>query len=207
MTCRLLAWSSQGSLVYAPPSLDSFSSTNTPGDIYGHAPRLYATVPSFDVSTKRSVLLNPVSQPVPFENTPVDHLLFNEIGSHLAVVDELGTITVWEQDNFAAQLIPRQSFPADNAEDSHESANRIISLRWLHNDLKLHVALKLAKTGDQWNCQANSQRGYGPCNLIGKEAFVAITKDARVLFLVIEADSGESGISISEGLENGDFET
>lgn len=129
-----------------------------------------------------------MSQPTPLENTPIDFVLFNELGSHLAVVDELGTITVWEQDNFAAHLIHRQSFAAENnnagGEDGNESTgNRIVSLRWLHNDSKLHVALKLAKVGDQWNCQTNSQRGCGPCNLIGKEAFVAITSDARVFFV------------------------
>jgi len=203
LTCRLLAWSSQGSLVFAPPSSDVISPTNTPGDIYGSTTRLYATVPSYDVSTKRSGLLNPVSQPNPLDNTPIDHILFNETGSHLAVVDELGTITIWEQDNYAAHLIPRQSFSGDNAVDTHESANRIVSLRWLHNDAKLHVALKLAKNGDQWNCQTNSQRGCGPSNLVAKEALVAITADARVYRLaIIETDLGESNISVSEGLEN-----
>lgn len=208
LTCRLLAWSSQGTLVFAPPSSDVISPTSTPGDIYGPATRLYATVPSYDVSTKRSGLLNPVSQQSPLENTPIDHILFNETGSHLAAVDELGSIMIWEQDNYAAHLIPRQSFPGDNAADTHESANRIVSLRWLHNDAKLHVASKLAKNGDQWNFQPNSQRGYGPCNLVAKEALVAITADARVYHsAIIETDLGESNISVSEGLENGDLET
>ena len=132
-------------------------------------------------------LLTPVAQPTPpVENTPIDHLLFNELGTHLAVVDELGTITIWEQDNYAAHLIPRQSFIAREGgggddDTSDESANRIISLRWLHNDQKIHVSLKLIKNVDQWTCQGNQQRGYGPCNLVGKEAFVAVTCDARVL--------------------------
>jgi hypothetical protein len=181
LTCRLLAWSPQGTLVFAPPSSDTLSPSNPPVDIYGQLPRLYATVPAYNVSTKRSVLLPPVAQQSPAENTPIDYVLFNELGSHLAVVDELGTIMIWEQDNYAAHLIHRQSFPAENDDTIHESGNRIVSLRWLHNDSKVHVALKLAKNGDQWNCQGNSLRGYGPCNLVGKEAFVAITSDARVL--------------------------
>jgi hypothetical protein len=208
LTCRLLAWSSQGTLVFAPPSSDVISPTNTPGDIYGPTTRLYATVPSYDVSTKRSGLLHPVSQPNPLENTPIDHILFNETGTHLVVVDELGTITIWEQDSYAAHLIPRQSFPGDNAGDTHESANRIVSLRWLHNDAKFHVALKLSKNGDQWTCQTNSQRGYGPCNLVAKEALLAITADARVFRpTIIETYLGESNISVSKRLENGDIET
>ena len=137
--------------MFAPPSSDTLSPSNPPVDIYGPSPRLYATVPTYKVSTKRSVLLRPVAQPSPIENTPIDHILFNELGSHLAAVDELGTITIWEQDNYAAHLIPRQSFPADNDDTTSESGNRIISLRWLHNDTKAHVTLKLAKNGDQWN--------------------------------------------------------
>lgn len=109
--------------------------------------------------------------------------MFNEAGSHLAVVDELGTITIWEQDTIASQLIPRQSFQADPHTDgiTSEFLSRVISLRWLHNDTKIHVAVKLAKNGDQWNCQSNTQRGSGPCNLVGKEALVAITSDGRVI--------------------------
>ena len=82
----------------------------------------------------------------------------------------------------ALQLIPRQTFPADGGVDatSHDAGSRIVSLRWLHNDIKLHVAVKLAKSGDSWSCQSNSQRGCGPCNSVGKEAFLAITKDGRV---------------------------
>jgi hypothetical protein len=140
------------------------------------------------VTAKRSVLLRPVAQQSPIENTPIDHVLFNESGTHLAVVDELGTITIWEQDNYAAHLIPRQSFPADNEDTAHESGNRIVSLRWLHNETKIHIALKLAKNGDQWNCQGNSQKGYGPCNLVGREAFIAITSDAKVLSTSIVID-------------------
>ena len=60
------------------------------------------------------------------------------------------------------------------------SPNRIVSLRWLHSDTKVHVAVKLTKAGDQWNCQSNSQRGSGPCNVVGKEALIAITADGRV---------------------------
>ncbi len=108
--------------------------------------------------------------------------MFNEAGSYLAVVDELGTITIWEQDTIASQLIPRQSFQADphTIGITNEFISRVISLRWLHNDTKIHVAVKLAKNGDQWNCQSNTQRGSGPCNLVGKEALVAITSDGRV---------------------------
>lgn len=113
---------------------------------------------------------------------PIDHIVFNEAGSHLAVVDELGTITIWEQDSIASQLIPRQSFLADPNTESipTDFISRVISLRWLHNDNKIHVAVKLAKSGDQWNCQSNTQRGSGPCNLVGKEALVAITSDGKV---------------------------
>jgi len=99
------------------------------------------------------------------------------LGTHLAVIDDLGTITIWEQDNYAAQLVPRQTFPN---EGNNDVGNRIVSIRWLHCDTKIHLALKLAKNGDQWHCQGNSQRGYGPCNVVGKEAFVAVTSDARV---------------------------
>jgi hypothetical protein len=108
--------------------------------------------------------------------------VFNEAGLHLAVVDELGTITIWEQDSIASQLIPRQSFQADPGIDGirNEFISRVISLRWLHNEGKIHVAVKLSKSSDQWNCQSNTQRGSGPCNLVGKEALVAVTSDGRV---------------------------
>lgn len=97
-------------------------------------------------------------------------------------MDELGTITIWEQDSIASQLVPRQSFQVDPGTDGmgSEFMSRVVSLRWLHNDTKIHVAVKLAKNGDQWNCQSNTQRGSGPCNLVGKEALVAITSDAKV---------------------------
>jgi hypothetical protein len=179
----LLAWSYWGTIVFAPPSSDTLSVSSAPGDIYGLGARLYTTIPSLDVSTKRSILLDPVAQATPSENIPIDHILFNEMGNFLAVVDQLGTITIWEQDNIATQLNSRQSFHADDGmEDStHESASRIVSLRWLHNDQKVHVALKLTKSGYQWTCHSSSQRGYGPCNNVGKEALIAITSDGRVL--------------------------
>jgi hypothetical protein len=106
--------------------------------------------------------------------------VFNETGVYLAVADELGTLTIWEQDPIACQLIPRQSFSSDNGIEGIEPSSRIVSLRWLHNEAKVHVAVKLAKNGDQWTCQSNSQRASGPCNIIGKEAFVAITSDGWV---------------------------
>ena len=55
-----------------------------------------------------------------------------------------------------------------------------MSLRWLHNDSKVHVAVKLTKNADQWACQSNSQRASGPCNVVGKEALIAVTADGRV---------------------------
>ena len=178
----LLQWSSLGTIVFAPPLSDTLSVSNAPGDIYGPGARLYATTPSLDVTTKHSVLLDSVAQVIHHENTPIDHILFNEMGNFLAVVDQLGSITIWEQDNIATQLVLRQSFNADDGteDSSHESASRIVSLRWLHNDQKVHVALKLSKPGDQWNCQSSSQRGYGPYNTVGKEALLAITSDGRV---------------------------
>jgi hypothetical protein len=150
-------------------------------DIYGSSPRLYTTVPTLDVSTKRSTLLSPVTQVVNPDNVPIDRLVFSETGAFLVAADELGTLTIWEQDTIACSLIPRQRFLSDAGEGNE---SRIISLRWLHNDTKFHVAVKLAKTGDQWSCQSNSQRGSGPCNTLGKEAFLAITSDGRVTFSV-----------------------
>jgi hypothetical protein len=150
--------------------------------MYGSTSRLYATTLSLDVARKTSILLEPVAAQVAPENIPIDHIVYNEAGIYLAVVDELGTITIWEQDAIASQLIPRQSFLPDVGADEmqHESANRIVSLRWLHNDQKVQVAVKLAKLGDQWNCQINSQRGAGPCNSVGKEALIAVTSGGRV---------------------------
>jgi hypothetical protein len=186
---RLLAWSSPGTIVFAPPLADSLSPSNSLGNIYGSGPRLYTTVPSLDASTKRSYLLDPspLSLPSGMENAPLDHILFNEAGSFLAVVDKLGTITIWEQDNTATQLVYRQSLPADRnmEENTQGSPNRVVSLRWLHNDSKVHIAVKLTKNGDQWACQSNSQRGCGPCNNVGKEAFIAVTADGKVEFTFI----------------------
>jgi hypothetical protein len=55
----------------------------------------------------------------------------------------------------------------------------------VHNDQKIHVTSKLSKSGDQWVCQPNMQHGYGPYNLVGKEALVAITSDGRVKLLYL----------------------
>jgi len=128
-------------------------------------------------------LVEPVAQPISGDNEPIDHILFNEGGQYLAVADQLGALTIWEQDVIATRFIHRQSFPFDRDGDSAPLGppSRIVSLRWLHNDTKIHVAVKLMKSGDQWTCQSNSQRGSGPCNVIGKEAFIAITADGRVL--------------------------
>ena len=166
-----------------PPTADILTSSDQPGDIFGSTPRLYATVPTLDSGTRRSFLLKPVAQSAPIANIPIDHIVFNENGQWLAVVDELGTITLWDQDTISTQLIFRHSFPAEGGVDdaAHDRACRIVSLRWLHNDVKLHTAVKLAKTGDQWGAQAISQKGSGPCNAVGKEAFVAVTSDGRVL--------------------------
>jgi hypothetical protein len=136
-------------------------------------------VPTLDISKKRSSLLSPVTQLVGPDNAPIDRLVFNETGAYLAVADELGSLTIWEQDTIACQFIPRQTFLSD-AVDDNDPAGRIVSLRWLHNDAKIHVAVKLSKNGEQWTCQSNSQRGSGPCNIIAKEALVAITSDGRV---------------------------
>ena len=182
----LLAWSSQGTLAYVPPSADTLDPSLAPGGILGQAARLYATVPAYDPSTKRTFLPNGLPQfSAHGGNTPIDHILFNEVGSLLAVADELGSITLWEQDNYANQLIPRQCLAAEGGlEETHNGRNdlgdRIVCIRWLHNDSKVHVASKLSKSGDQWVCQPNMQRGYGPCNSLGKEALIAITSDGRV---------------------------
>jgi hypothetical protein len=157
-----------------------------PGHILGHTARFYAAVPSYNPATKHTYLQNGNPQFNPHvESTPIDHLLFNETGSFLAVIDELGTITIWEQDIYANQLTPRQFFAAEGGLEegnngANEMGNRIVCVRWLHNDQKIHVASKLSKSGDQWVCQPNMQRGYGPNNLIGKEALIAITSDGRV---------------------------
>ena len=208
LTSRLLAWSSQGTIAFAPPLSEKLSPSNPPGDIYGHATRLYATTPSIDVPSKRSSLLNSVAQPIPpVDNIPIDYIMFNELALFLAVVDELGTITIWEQDAIATQLIHRQPFPADPEDNGGEPSGRIVALRWLHTDSKFHVAVKLAKSGDQWNCQSNSQKGSGPCNTVGKEALIAITSDGKVSASLSLIDEGKIGVSNSEGLEDGDFET
>jgi hypothetical protein len=183
--------------------------SNAPGDIYGPGARLYTTVPALDVSTKRTILLDPIAQAVPLENTPIDHILFNETGNFLAVADQLGTITIWEQDSIVTQLIPRQSFRADDGmeDGAHESASRIVSLRWLHNDQKVHVALKLSKSGDQWSCQSSSQRGYGPCNAVAKESLIAITSDGRVgVPLIVELIIGKISVSVSESVADRNIE-
>lgn len=181
LTSRLLAWSSQGTIVFASPFLDKLSASNPPADIYGPATRLYATVPSIDVPSKRSYILESVAQPInPVDNVPIDHIVFNEPGLLLAIADELGTITIWEQDSIATHLILRQSFPADPEDGGGEASGRIVALRWLHNDTKYHFAVKLAKSGDQWSCLPNSQRGSGPCNVVAKEGLVAITSDGKV---------------------------
>jgi len=186
-TSSLLAWSAAGTIVYAAPSADTLSTTNTPPDVYGSAPRLYATTLALDITTRKTYLLDPLPQPTPLENVPMDHIIFSEIGMSLATADQLGTITIWEQDMNSLQLVPRQTFPGDSGAEGtpHDVGGRIVSLRWLHNDLKLHVAVKLAKTGDLWTCQSNSQRGCGPCNMVGKEAFIALTKDGRVCSLIV----------------------
>jgi hypothetical protein len=183
LTCSVLSWSSQGTIAFVSPPSDVLSPSNRPGEVYGSTPRLYATTPSFDVARRDSILLEPLAAQVAPENVPIDHIVYNEAGIYLAVVDELGTITIWEQDSIASQLIPRHAFQPDlGTEELHqESANRVVSLRWLHNDQKIHVAVKLAKAGEQWNCQSNSQRGSGPCNSVGKEALVAITSGGTVL--------------------------
>jgi len=183
----LLAWSTAGTIVYAAPSADTLSTKNTPPDVYGSASRLYATTLALDITTRKTYLLDPVPQPpTPIENVPIDHMLFSEIGLYLATADQLGSITIWEQDMNSLQLIPRQTFPADTSIEGtpHDVGSRVVSLRWLHNDLKVHVAVKLAKTGELWTCQSNQQRGCGPCNTVGKEAFIAITKDGRVCLLI-----------------------
>jgi len=183
---RLLAWSSQGTLAYVPLSADTLDPSLAPGDILGQAARLYTTVPAYDPTTKHTYLQNGLPQFNPHRgNTPIDHILFNEVGSFLAVVDEPGSITLWEQDNYANHLIPRQSFAAEGGleearDGTNDLGNRIVCIRWLHNDSKIHVASKLSKSGDQWVCQPNMQRGYGPCNSVGKEALIAITSDGKV---------------------------
>ena len=193
------------------PSQDLLSASNQPHDIYGPPNRLYATTPFYDPSTKRTGLLDPVPQQIFPDNVPIEHIVFNEIGTHLAVVDELGTIAILEQVTTATQLTPRQFFHADpnsQADITSEFVSRVVSLRWLHNDSKVHVAVKLSKNGDHWSCQSNTQRGSGPCNLVGKEALVAITSDGKVSFLR-KSDLvmvGESHFSDSEGLEDGHIE-
>jgi len=192
----LLSWSSQGTIAYAPPNADVLSTSNPPDDIYGSAPRLYVTLPSLDVRTKRSVLIEPVAQPLVTDNAPIDHILFNEAGQYLAVVDQLGTLTIWEQDYIATQLIQRQSFPPDgNGDGITGTPSRIVSLRWLHNDSKVHVAVKLTKNADQWACQSNSQRATGPCNVVGKEALIAVTADGRVEHSISELRLGQIMLS------------
>lgn len=187
LTCSLLTWSSQSTIAFVSPPSDVLSSSNIPGEVYGSKTRLYATTLSLDVARKQSILLEPVAAQVAPENIPIDHIVYNENGMYLAVVDELGTITLWEQDAIASQLNPRQSFLPDVGADEvqHESVNRIVSLRWLHNDQKVQVAVKLAKVSDQWNCQINSQRGSGPCNTVGKEALVAVTSGGRVFTTIL----------------------
>jgi hypothetical protein len=200
----LLNWSSQGTIAFAPPTADVLPTTSAPDDVYGSARRLYITVPSLDVRTKRSVLLEAVSQNRHGENTPIDHILFSEGGQYLAIADQLGTLTIWEQDVIATQLLQRQSFSVDGHDDAPGSPSRIVSLRWLHSADKIHVAVKLTKSGDQWTCQSNSQRGSGPCNPIGKEALIAITADGKVIRSHASLIAGQAVLSDAQRLEDGD---
>ena len=179
LTFSLLAWSYHGTIAFVPPCSDIVSSSSPIGEPYGSSPRLYATVPTYDIASKKTHLLEAVSQAIPVENVPIDHIVFNEAGTLLTVVDELGTITIWEQDSISAQFNPRQSFPSENP-DGLQASGRIVNLRWLHSETKVNVAVKLIKAGDQWSCQSSSQRGSGPCNAAGKESFVAVTSDGRM---------------------------
>jgi hypothetical protein len=149
------------------------------GDIFGPVPRIYVTIQSLDVAARESILLSPLAEPLAPENVPLDSVQFNPLGTLLAVADRFGSLLIYDVDYIATQLHLRQTFPADVPLQG-VSSRRIVALRWLHNDQKFHVTVKISKLGDQWSCSSPSQRGAGPCNTVGKEAFLAITADGKV---------------------------
>jgi hypothetical protein len=138
---------------------------------------------SFDVASKKTLLHKPArEQRNVIDDVPLDHIVFNDSGHLLATVDDLGTISIWEQDSIANQLTLRQHFPSDpgTIDVLSTPAGKVVYTRWLHSEFKVHVSVKLAKTGDQWTCQTSIQKAAGPINAVGKEALLAVTSDGRV---------------------------
>ncbi|KAG5299740.1 RNA polymerase II mediator complex subunit Sin4 [Histoplasma capsulatum G186AR] len=119
------------------------------------------------------------------------HLLWNESGSELAIVDSCGRISV-----VTIMMALNTVNPTRQASmDADDDWSQPVGLMWLNLNRPLFGFHKATRANDRWNYPAYRRRPLGPLHPANKPGLVVVTKSGHIKLIYQNPDSRWAEIS------------
>ncbi|OJD23025.1 hypothetical protein ACJ73_05625 [Blastomyces percursus] len=112
------------------------------------------------------------------------HLLWNESGSELAIVDSCGRITIVT----IMMSLNTVNQPRQASIDPDDDLAQPVGLMWLNLNRPLFGFHKATRTNERWNYPAYRRRPLGPLHPVNKSALVIVTKSGHIKLIYQNPD-------------------
>ncbi|OJD18828.1 hypothetical protein AJ78_01160 [Emergomyces pasteurianus Ep9510] len=119
------------------------------------------------------------------------HLLWNESGSELAIVDSGGRISIVT----ILTTLNTINFARQASIDSDDDWAQPVGLMWLNVNRPLFGFHKATRTNDRWNYPAYRRRPLGPLHPVNKPGLVLVTKSGHIKLIYQNPDMRWAEIS------------
>ncbi|KAJ5091848.1 Mediator complex subunit Med16 [Penicillium alfredii] len=128
-------------------------------------------------------LLSPVTEA--HGGNPLVHLLWNETGSELAVVDCSGRISIYSISIALNSITGLRQASFDSGDDN----NQVIGMTWLNTQRSVHAFHQAAKMNGRWAYSPFRCRPIGPFHPANKGALICVTRAGQIKLIYQNPDS------------------
>ncbi|PGH30262.1 hypothetical protein GX50_06980 [[Emmonsia] crescens] len=114
----------------------------------------------------------------------IAHLLWNESGSELAIVDSCGRISIAT----ILSTLNTINFARQSSMDPDDDWAQPVGLMWLNANRPLFGFHKATRTNDRWNYPAYRRRPLGPLHPVNKPGLALVTKSGHIKLIYQNPD-------------------
>lgn len=176
--CQKIAWSRQGCIAYV--SQDGLR-------VNIRHLRCQPSVGKWVLSDETSSL--PVTEA--HGGLPLVHLLWNETGSELAVLDSSGRLSIYTITTALNQIAGQRQATFDPDDDG----NQVVGIMWLNAQRSVHAFHQAAKRNGRWVYSPFRRRPVGPFHPANKPSLICVTRSGHIRLVYQNPDNKWAEIS------------
>ncbi|EEH45765.2 uncharacterized protein PADG_01915 [Paracoccidioides brasiliensis Pb18] len=176
--CQKVAWSKLGAIAYVSQDGQRV-----------HLRYLYCRPDDGKWTLSDEAPINQITDPHGIHT--IAHLLWNEAGSELAIVDSSGRISIVT----ILTTLNTINFARQASIDPDDDWAQPVGLMWLSVNRPLFGFHKATRTDDRWSYPAHRRRPLGPLHPVNKSGLVLVTKSGHIKIIYQNPDMRWAEIS------------